>query len=123
MARPNVPEIEDTEGFDDLEDYGERRATDPTKHLWATPFSQFNREGLRGHKCMDQIEQRGNYIHCRTGNHGMRIPQYTKLVRRDDGTWDLEDIKVLVTNDEGKVVKTVAPSELRKPKRNVAKPR
>lgn len=51
---------------------------------------------VKPHACMDNITQRGNYIHCVPGNHGMRIPQ-GKILDRIDNQWVLKDMVVLKT--------------------------
>jgi hypothetical protein len=44
---------------------------------------------------MQDIEQRGNYIHCRAGNHGMRIPAGKILNKDANGNWVLEDMQII----------------------------
>lgn len=69
---------------------------------WATPSSTFDMRNLKPHKCMVDVVQRGNYIHCSTGNHGMRIPQGKMLTKDEQGNWDLIDQPL--RDEHGKIV-------------------
>lgn len=81
------------------------------QHLFASPSSSFDSSKVKPHVCMQNVEQRGNYIHCHNGNHGMRIPHGKILTKDADGNFQLEDILVrdetgaLVTDAKGRPVK------------------
>lgn len=79
-------------------------SADPTQLLFARNESNFDITKVKPHQCMTDIVQRGNYIHCNTGNHGMRIPADKILVQKADGSFDLEDMVVHTTNKKGKIV-------------------
>lgn len=69
------------------------------QHLFAKPSSSVDMNQVKPHACMERVEQRGNYIHCFAGNHGMRIPHGKVLNKDVHGNWILEDI--LVRDEEG----------------------
>lgn len=73
--------------------------------VWGTPASSLDIKALKPHNCMVDIIQRGNYIHCNIGQHGMRIPQGKQLVKDAQGNWDLIDIPL--RDSQGKIL---APS-------------
>lgn len=62
---------------------------------FSRPSSQVDLSLVKPHVCMQNIEQRGNYIHCRDGNHGMRIPAGKILNKDKNGNWILEDMKII----------------------------
>ena len=68
---------------------------------WAKPDSTFDITKLTPHDCMTDIIQRGNYIHCNTGNHGMRIPHGQMLIKVGD-KWDLIDQPL--SDEKGEVI-------------------
>lgn len=111
MARKSVPNLSDFEDFDDLADLGFEQAkpeepapaTNPTQHRWGSNTGTFDMSKLKPHRCMVNLHQRGNYIHCRDGNHGMRIPAGKILVKTPDG-WNLDDVTVLNVDSKGNVV-------------------
>ena len=78
---------------------GEQIEQDPSQQaasvnpwpVFGTPSSSFDMKAVKPHACMQDIVQRGNYIHCNVGNHGMRIPLGKMLVKDAKGNWDLAD--------------------------------
>jgi hypothetical protein len=65
------------------------------KHLYASPSSAgIDPSMVKPHACMVNVVQRGSYIHCHTGNHGMRIPPGKILVKGADGVFTLEDMVI-----------------------------
>lgn len=74
----------------------EHNQEEVTELLWSNPESQFDISSIRPHNCMVDIVQRGNYIHCNEGNHGMRIPA-GKILNKRDGEWVLDNIVVLMS--------------------------
>lgn len=72
--------------------------------LWARNESNFDVSAVKPHKCMDNIVQRGNYIHCFTGNHGMRIPAGKILTKDAAGNWALADMVVFDVDETGQVI-------------------
>lgn len=69
------------------------------QHYWSRPETSFDITKVKPHACMVNIEQRGNYIHCFDGNHGMRIPAGKILDKDDAGNWIIKDIQVLPSQD------------------------
>jgi hypothetical protein len=88
-----------------IKDDSETLATDPSKHKWAKNESNFDMSLLKPHACMQNIKQIGNYIHCYTGNHGMRLQPGTMLTKDADGNFTVVDIPL--RDETGKVI---APS-------------
>lgn len=70
-------------------------ASNPRMHRWASNESNFDIAAAKPHACMSDIVQRGNYLHCNTGNHGMRIPAGKILIQTPEGAFDLVDMVVL----------------------------
>lgn len=62
-------------------------------HMFSAPDSSFDVSKVKPHACMTDIVQRGNYIHCNTGNHGMRVPP-GKILTQQDGRFALTDIVI-----------------------------
>lgn len=62
------------------------------QHLFASPSSSVDLRQVKPHACMQNIENRGNYIHCFEGNHGIHIPQGKMLSKDANGEWRLEDM-------------------------------
>lgn len=69
------------------------RATNPQLHKWAENESSFDLSQVKPHICMQDMAQFGNYIHCKTANHGMRMPANKILVKTAEG-FGLEDMVV-----------------------------
>lgn len=72
------------------------------QHFFASPSSAFDMSHVKPHACMQNVEQRGNYIHCFDGNHGMRIPHGKMLTRDSNGNFQLVDM--MVVDEKGKPV-------------------
>ena len=79
--------------------------TPPLASPWgnySVPDSTFDISALKPHKCMSDIIQRGNYIHCNVGNHGMRLPVGKMLVKLPNGDFDIVDQPL--RDADGKIV-------------------
>lgn len=70
--------------------------------VWGKPESNFDLSQIKPHQCMTDLVQRGNYLHCNTGNHGMRIPVGKMLTKDEQGNFDLIDQPL--SDSKGKVV-------------------
>lgn len=64
-----------------------------SSHYWATPDSRIDLSVVKPHTCMTDLVQRGNYIHCNVGHHGMRIAP-NQILDNVDGEWVLRDMIV-----------------------------
>lgn len=73
------------------------------QHFFASPSSTVDMNAVKPHACMENVRQRGNYIHCMNGNHGMRIPPGKVLTKDGHGNFQLED--VVIRDETGEIVK------------------
>ena len=73
-------------------------------HYFAQPDSIFDLSKVEPHQCMTDMVQVGNYLHCNTGHHGMRIPA-GMVVNCHDGQWVLEEMVVHDVDKRGKLLK------------------
>lgn len=62
-------------------------------HFWARPESRIDLTAVKPHKCMQNIRQIGNYVHCYDGNHGVRLKPNQMLVKEGDN-FIIKDIEV-----------------------------
>lgn len=53
------------------------------KHYFASPSIRYNMATIKPHTCMKNVVHRGNYIHCKDGNHGIRLEPDQMLVGLD----------------------------------------
>lgn len=60
----------------------ESQGFDPT-HKFAVPGARVDMLNVQAHTCMKNVVQRGNYIHCFDGNHGIRLEHNQVLVGLD----------------------------------------
>ena len=88
-------------------------------HLFASPSSDgINPATMRPHVCMQDVEQQGNYIHCKTGSHGMRLAPDEILEKDANGQFIIS--KVVVRDRYGNPVVANDANAKKLPKRKNA---
>lgn len=67
-------------------------------HFWAQPSSRVNLSTVKPHRCMVNIKQIGNYVHCYDGHHGVRLAPNQMLVKQGDN-FVIKEIEVQQSPD------------------------
>lgn len=62
-------------------------------HLYATPSSRIDLSQVKPHDCMTDVVQKGNYIHCYTGHHGIRLKP-NQILNKKNGQYVIEEMVV-----------------------------